>query len=181
MKARDLMIPLQEYLKPDTTLKEAANILRTAKRDEEKFGVKGLPVLDESGKMVGFLSIGDILKAVFPSYMSLMNLGDFTWDGMVEDMAKRVRDKKVSEMMTTTVISVPENASLMECVDHMIKNNVKRLPVIGKDGKVTGILYERDVFFAITKAMLEENNPSPNPLPQGEGTKGRVKNTGGGK
>jgi len=78
MKAKDLMIPLQEYLKPDTTLKEAANILRTAKRDEKRMGVKGLPVLDEKGKVVGFLSIGDSLKAVFPSYMSLMNLGDFT-------------------------------------------------------------------------------------------------------
>ncbi|RJQ39018.1 MAG: CBS domain-containing protein [Nitrospiraceae bacterium] len=157
MKAKDLMIPLQEYLKPDTSLKEAANILRTAKRDEERFGVKGLPVIDEKGTMVGFLSIGDILKAVFPSYMSLMNLGDFTWDGMVEDMAKKAGNKKVSEMMTKKVISVPEDAPLMECVDHMIKNNVKRLPVISKDGKITGILYERDVFFAITRAMLDEN------------------------
>lgn len=152
------MVPLQEFLKPATTLKEAANILRTAKRDEERIGVKGLPVLDKDGKMVGFLSIGDILKAVFPSYMSLMNLGNFTWDGMVEDMAKKAGDKKVSEMMTKKVVSVPEYAPLMECVDHMIKNNVKKLPVIGKDGKVVGILYERDVFFAITRAMLNENS-----------------------
>ena len=158
MKAKDLMIPLQEYLKPETTLKEAANILRAAKRDDERVGVKGLPVLDASGKMVGFLSIGDILKAVFPSYMSLMNLGDFTWDGMVEDMAKKAGNRKVSEMMTTHVITVNEDASLMECVDHMIKNNVKRLPIIGKDGKVSGILYERDIFFAITKAMMNENS-----------------------
>lgn len=157
MKAKDLMIPLQEYLTPDTTLKEAANILRTAKRDEETFGVKGLPVLDETGNMAGFLSIGDILKAVFPSYMRLMDLGDFTWDGMVEDLAKKVKDKKVSEMMTKKVITVDEDASLMECVDHMLKNNIRRLPVIGKNGKVMGILYERDIFFAITKAMLNEN------------------------
>ncbi len=158
MKAKDLMIPLQEHLRPDTTLKEAANILRAAKRDDERVGVKGLPVLDASGRMVGFLSIGDILKAVFPSYMSLMNLGDFTWDGMVEDMAKKAGNKKVAEMMTVKVISVNEDAPLMECVDHMLKNDVKRLPVLGKDGKVAGILYERDVFFAITKAMLDENN-----------------------
>lgn len=98
MKAKDLMIPIQEYLKPDTTLKEAANILRTAKRDEEKFGVKGLPVIDEKGEMVGFLSMGDILKAVFPSYMSLMNLGDFTWDGMVEDLAKKAGGKKFQSL-----------------------------------------------------------------------------------
>lgn len=157
MKARDMMIPLQEYLKPDSTLKEAANLLRTARRSEERVGVKGLPVLDDEGKMVGFLSIGDILKAVFPSYLSLMDLGHFTWDGMVEGIAKKVSGKKVSEMMTTKVITVPDDATLMECVDHMIKQNVKRLPVIDKSGKVIGILYERDVFFEITKAMLNEN------------------------
>jgi len=82
MEAKDLMIPLQEHLKPETTLREAANILRTAKRDDERSGVKGLPVLDAAGKMVGFLSIGDILKSVFPSYMSLMNLwyADYDFD-----------------------------------------------------------------------------------------------------
>ena len=56
------------------------------------------------------------------------------------------------------MITVNEDSSLMECVDHMIKNNVKRLPVISKDGKVSGILYERGVFFAITKAMLNESS-----------------------
>lgn len=157
MKAKDLMIPLQEYLKPDNTLKEAANLLRTAKRNEERSGVRGLPVLDEEGKMVGFLSIGDILKAVFPKYLTLMDLGHFTWDGMVENIAKKVGDKKVSEMMTADVISVTDDAPLMECVDHLIKHNVKKLPVVGKGGRVVGILYERDIFFEITKAMLKEN------------------------
>lgn len=157
MKAKDLMIPLQEYLTPETTLKEAANLLRTAKRAEEKYGVKALPVLDKTGTLVGILSIGDILKAVFPTYLSLMDLGHFTWDGMVENLAKKAGDRKVSEMMTKQVITVHDDSSLMECVDHMIKNKVKRLPVLGKDGKAIGMLYERDVFFAITKAMLNEN------------------------
>jgi len=157
MKAKDLMIPLQEYLTPETTLKEAASLLRTAKRDEEKFGVKALPVLDKVNNLIGILSIGDILKAVFPAYLSQMDLGHFTWDGMVEDLAKKAGNKKVSEMMTKEVISVHEDSSLMECVDHMIKNNVKRLPVISKDGKVAGMLYERDVFYAITRSMINEN------------------------
>ena len=66
MKAKDLMIPLQEYLKPDDTLKDAAHLLRIAQRGEEKIGVKALPVLDEGGKLIGILSMGDILKAVYP-------------------------------------------------------------------------------------------------------------------
>lgn len=154
MLAKDLMIPLVEFLTPEMTLKQAAGVLRSANRGEERIGVKGLPVLDPRGKMVGFLSIGDLLKAVFPSYMSMMNIGDFSWDGMVEDMARKVADRRVASIMTTAVISVHEEAPLMVCVDHMIKHGVKRLPVIGQAGRVTGILYERDVFEAICDIML---------------------------
>jgi len=157
MKAKDLMVPLQEYLKPDNTLKDAANLLRIAQRGEEKIGVKALPVLDASGRLVGILSIGDILKAVYPSYMYLMDLGIFTWDGMVETFAKKAADKKVEGLMTRSVITVAEESTLMECIDHMLKNNVKRVPVLNKENKIVGMLYERDVFYEITKAMLDEN------------------------
>jgi predicted transcriptional regulator len=156
MKARDLMIPLHEFLKPSNTLKDAVNKLKSARRDEQRIGVKGLPVLDDCGKLVGHLSMGDILKAVFPSYMSLMDLGDFTWDGMVESLAKKVAGKSVESVMTKQVVTVSEDAPLMECVDHMLKKDVKRLIVLDKEGKVAGMLYERDVFFVITKSMLDE-------------------------
>lgn len=157
MKAKDLMIPLQEYLKPEQTIKEAANLLRIAQRGEEKIGVKALPVLDRDMNLVGILSIGDILKAVYPSYMYLMELGEFTWDGMVETFIKKAADKKVEELMTQKVITVREDSTLMECIDHMLKNNVKRVPVMNKENRVAGMLYERDVFYAITKSMLNEN------------------------
>jgi CBS domain-containing protein len=157
MKAKELMIPLQEYLRPDNTLKEAANLLRIAQRGEEKIGVKALPVLDASGNLIGILSIGDILKAVHPAYMDLMNLGSFAWDGMVETFAQKAAWKKVRDIMTQKVITVKEDSTLMECVDHMLKNNVKRVPVLNKDNRVAGMLYERDVFYEITKSMINEN------------------------
>ena len=94
MKAKDLMIPVQDYLKPDNTLRDAVNLLKVAQRGEERVGVKGLPVLDEAGKLVGMLSMGDILKSVHPTYMDLMNLGEFTWDGMLEETAKKICGQK---------------------------------------------------------------------------------------
>jgi len=153
MKARDLMIPLQEYLTPDHTLREAANLLRIARRGEEKIGVKALPVLDIKGKLIGILSIGDILKAVYPEYMYHMDLGGFTWDGMVETIAKKMANRKVKDFMTPLVITAREEAPIMECIDHMLKHNVKRIPVLNKNNKVIGMLYERDVFYFITNAM----------------------------
>jgi CBS domain-containing protein len=156
MKAKDLMIPIQEYLKPDNTLKEAVNLLRFARKGEEKIGLKGLPVLDESGRLVGMLSMGDILKAVHPAYMDLMDLGDFTWEGMIEEMAKKIAEKKVFTLMTKDITTVKEDSPLMDCVDHLLKKNIKKLPVVDKTGRVVGMLYERDIFFAIVKFMLEE-------------------------
>jgi CBS domain-containing protein len=157
MKAKDLMIPVLEYLKPDNTLKEAVNLLSFARKGEEKIGLKGLPVLDESGRLVGMLSMGDILKAVHPAYMDLMDLGDFTWEGMIEEMSKKIADKKVFTLMTRDITTVKEDSPLMDCVDHLLKKNVKKLPVIDTTGRVVGMLYERDIFFAIVKFMLEDN------------------------
>ncbi|MEI7639373.1 MAG: CBS domain-containing protein, partial [Syntrophus sp. (in: bacteria)] len=68
MKVKDLMIPIHDFLRPDVTLKEAVNLLHIARRDAEKQGVKGLPVLDDHCKLIGILSMRDILKAVYPSY-----------------------------------------------------------------------------------------------------------------
>ena len=160
MKARDLMHPLTDYLRPEQTLQEAVFLLKIVRRGEENICVRALPVLDGKMRFVGMLSMGDILKAIWPPYMSLMNLGDFTWDGMVEDIARKAQNLPVKDLMTREVITVPEDAPLMECVDHMIKYTVKKLPVIGAGGRVTGMLYERDLFFAIVKHMLGPAGPS---------------------
>jgi CBS domain-containing protein len=158
MKAKDLMIRISENLRPDMSLKQAADIMRVAKRGEENVRVKALPVVDPAGKLLGMLTMSDILRAVYPAYMNLMNLGDFTWDGMVEEMAKKAADRNVSEVMThTEVLTVRENDSLMECLDHMIKQCVERVPVVDADGKVVAIVYERDIFYAIAKMMTDNN------------------------
>ncbi len=163
MKAKDLMISIQDYLSPDNTLKEAVILLRTARKGEEKAVLKGLPVLDRDGRLVGMLSMTDILKAVHPSYMSLMNLSNFTWEGMVESLAKSAADNKVETVMSKNVITVKEDDPLMECVDLMLKNCIKRLPVVDNSGKVIGMLYESDIFFAIVRAMLDDDSHGFNP------------------
>jgi CBS domain-containing protein len=157
MKVKDLMIPLRDYLKPEMTLREAVKILQGATRFEGFAGVKGLPVLDPKGLIIGMLSMTDILRAILPVYLSMTDLGEFTWDGMLESLAKRAGDKKIEEVMTKDVQTVREDDPILECVDHIVKKNIRRIPVVNKEGRVTGIIYERDVFLAVTRAM--QNNP----------------------
>jgi CBS domain-containing protein len=152
------MAPLQYYLKPDSSIRELATMLRFAIRSEDKIGFQGFPVLDSGEKLAGIISMRDILKAVYPGYMTMMNLGQFTWDGMLETLAKQARRKKVEEVMSRTVITVAEDDPVMECIGLMLKHNIRRLPVLDRSGTVVGMVYESDIFFAITKSMLEENN-----------------------
>ncbi|GBD99482.1 inosine 5'-monophosphate dehydrogenase [bacterium BMS3Abin07] len=157
MKAKDIMEPVRDSLSTDTTLKETVNLMQVARRNESKVGVKGMIVLDDKGNLAGIVSIKDILKAIIPSYMSLMELGDFTWDGMLEEMARKVAGKEVKDIMTREVITVDEDIPLMGCADLVVKHNLQRIPVLNKDGKVIGIVYVRDLYYAIVKALLEKD------------------------
>ncbi len=154
MKARSLMVPIQSFLRPDDGLKEFVEAIRNARGCEETHGVRSLPVIDASGNLVGVLSMKDILKAAYPPYLYETDLSLFTWDGMLESMTKRILDKKVSDLMTRTVVSVKEDHPLMECVDHMLKFQISTIPVIDHDGKFIGMLYESDLFFAVTNTLL---------------------------
>ncbi|MCG6537967.1 MAG: CBS domain-containing protein, partial [Syntrophales bacterium LBB04] len=118
----------------------------------------GMPILDQAGKIFGILSMKDILKAVHPFYLSMMDLGEFTWDHMVQSLAKEAACKKVKDHMTREVVTVREQDPLMECIDLMIKHNVRLLPVMDDHGQVAGMICEQDVFCAITGAMLETDN-----------------------
>ncbi len=156
MKVKDIMEPIKDFLSPDETLKDAVRKMKVAKRAEDKVGVKGIVVLDGAGNLVGIVSIKDVLKAIEPFYMSMTDLGVFTWEGMLIEMAKKSANRKVADFMTKHVITVPENAALMECSDLIVKHNLQRVPVVNKAKEVVGIVYVRDLYYAIVKALLEE-------------------------
>ncbi len=156
MKAKDIMEPITDTLSPDTTIKEAIKQMKMAHRAGQRTGVKGMVVLDSDGNLLGMLSIKDILKAIIPEYMNMAQLGEFTWEGMLEKMAKRVENMKVKDLMTKKVVTVEEEAPLMEVADTLVKQNLQRVPVLGKDGKPVGIIYVRDLYQALVRAMLGE-------------------------
>jgi len=112
-------------------------------------------VLDGQGELVGILAIKDILRATIPVYLD-PTISRFSWDGMLEEMARRVACKRVREFMSATVVTIDEDASLMACTDLLIKKNLQRLPVINRDGKPVGIVYIRDVYKVISQIFVDQ-------------------------
>jgi CBS domain-containing protein len=154
MKVKDIMVPLSGHLSPEDTLRQAVLTMRADNRRHGQ-GTKGMVVLDDQGVLVGVLAIKDIMRATIPEYLNLQ-ISRFSWDGMLEELARRVACKKVSEFMSRDVFTIDEEASLMACTDLLIKKNLQRLPVVNQAGKVVGIIFIRDVYNEISRIFVDE-------------------------
>jgi CBS domain-containing protein len=154
MKARNLMVPLQEYLRPEMSLKDAAHLFRLGRRDEKKLGVKALPVLNEDKTLAGILSIGDIFRTMVPLYTQMVEQRRYAWEALMEAFNAMTLTKQVQEVMTHQVISVPADIDLMECLNQMTSHKVKRMPVLEGDGQVAGMIYERDIFYFLFQFFI---------------------------
>jgi len=153
MKAKDLMTPIEDYLAPGMSLCEAVTKMRGIKRPHG-LSIKGMLVKDDKGKVVGIVSIKDILRAVIPFYLST-DLAIFSWDNMLEEMTKRASHKTVADIMVKEVITIDADDSLMACTDLMIKKGLQRLPVTDENGEIIGMVYIRDIFDIVADYLIK--------------------------
>jgi len=62
---------------------------------------------------------------------------------------------KVGDIMTRDFASAKPSANIIDCAKIMIKKRIGSL-VLEEDGKLAGLLTERDILWAVTKKPLEE-------------------------
>jgi CBS domain-containing protein len=153
MKAGDLMVPAGEYLTSGDGVRDFVERIGTARAAQCARCARTLPVLDAKGRPVGVISMFDVIRGMYPDYLYIADLHSFTWDGMLESLARKVAEKKISDLMVTPAVTVKKDHPLMECVDQMIKHRISTVFVVDDEGKLLGILYEDDIFFAITEAI----------------------------
>ena len=119
--------------------------------------ISGLPVVDGSGKVVGMLTEGDLLRRAEtqterqrPRWLELL-LGP----GRLADEYVRTHGRKVGEIMTEDVVSVAEDTPLAEIVQLMECRRIKRLPVLRGDALV-GIVTRADLMRALGQLVDKE-------------------------
>jgi acetoin utilization protein AcuB len=133
MLVRERMSTKPFTITGDLSITEA---LRTMRQSQ----VRRLPVLDEEGRLIGIVSEKDLLYAS-PSPATSLSIYE------LHDMLTRL---KVTELMTTEVITVTPDTPMEEAARIMADNKIGGLPVI-QDGKLVGIITETDIF----KVFLE--------------------------
>jgi CBS domain-containing protein len=136
-----------------TPIVEAANIM-LAKH------VSGLPVVDETGKLVGIISQGDFIRRAEIGTQRKRGrwLKVLVGPGRAASDFVREQGRRVGEIMTAEPYTVTENATLEEIVELMERNNIKRLPVMRED-KLVGIVTRSNLLQAV--AGLTHDVPVP--------------------
>ena len=142
MKVRDIMTTDPISVRGDTRLKEAARIMVGN-------NVSGLPVIDDTGRLIGIVTEGDFLRQEAsrdrPYRLSLLDalFGEGETEALVAET--------VAEVMTEKVATIGPDATIGEAARVMSARRVKRLPVVEGGGALVGIISRSDVVSAFTK------------------------------
>jgi len=153
MHAADVMTTRFMTLKPDNTITEAVKRFEAASREQGK-NVFGLMVTDDADRLVGMLSMYDILLFVQPRHANIwQELEDEEQAGAFREMLGRVKSIRVGDLMTTDVVTITPKTPLLAIVDIMIKRHIRRLPVV-RDQEVVGIVYISDLFYYLLREYL---------------------------
>ena len=147
MKVKDAMNASVRTVTPDTKIMEVASLMTL-------YRFQGLPVVDESGALVGIIAERDVLHSLFPKLESLMVEGVHSVDYDKEmGRYKEVLGLTVADLMTPNPVTVSPDMHVLRAATIMVRHNFRRIPVADGD-KLVGMLSLGDVHKAIFHANL---------------------------
>jgi CBS domain-containing protein len=153
MRARDIMATRFHTLRPGQSIADAVKAFHTSSTEEQK-KIFGMMVIDEQDRLVGMLSMYDILLFVRPKHAGLWGeMEELPLAGAFDELLERVKPVRVADIMTTDVVTIAPDTHVMVIADLMIKRHIRRLPVV--DGtEVVGIVYISDLFYHLLKKFF---------------------------
>ena len=106
-----------------------------------------LPIVDQDIKLVGAVTLRDMLSLELPDFINFVADVDFVRDfGAVETTRPPadVLDRSIKTLMHP-VITVQESSGLLRAYALMLQNNLLDILVVSEDGKLTGVASRVDI------------------------------------
>ena len=143
MKAADIMVSPVITVGPDATVQDVAEILIRNR-------ISAVPVLSQQGKILGIVSEGDLLRRVESGTQRARSwwLELLTSKFTLRDEYMKSHSRKVTDVMTSDVLTVSPDTRLGDVASVLEKNGIKRVPVV-TDGKLVGIVSRANLVQAI--------------------------------
>jgi CBS domain-containing membrane protein len=148
MTAADLMTKTVLFVEQTMSLVQAASILAENQ-------VSGAPVVNGEKKIVGIVSEKDFLEEMgFGSNPSFMQIATHCLHDK-SCMIGNLRGRTVADIMTKPPIVGAPEMTVGDISTTLTKQKINRLPIIGKDGLIVGIVTRTDLAHAY-HAFAEE-------------------------
>ena len=127
-----------QFATPDTTLEQAWKQLSS-------HHLKNLPVIDQAGKLVGIVSLSDLVGPA-------MAQARFNWRGLFG----RRQSVRLASIMSEPVITVASDRQAVELIPLLCDRGLHCLPVL-ENGKVVGVVTQTDLIAALGQHLLAQD------------------------
>ncbi len=101
-------------------------------------GVRMLPVM-KKGKLVGVVTDRDLKRASASDATTLD----------VHELLYLISKIKIQEVMTRNPVTVPQNYTIEETAEVLLKNKISGVPVVDQNGDLVGTITQTDLFRVI--------------------------------
>jgi len=121
--------------------------------------VAGVPIVDAEGRLVGYITDGDIMR-----YVSRKRTQVYTWgehmpiimdESTVEERCSGLLAKPVLEIASRKKIYAEADWDIDEAADLFRREKVKKIAVL-EDGRVVGVISESAIIRYLLRTLLPE-------------------------
>ena len=136
----------------EATIKEVLQVLVDKK-------ISGVPIVNSKYQVVGFISDGDIMKFIAKQNPRIIDMTSFitVWYD-TESFEKKLHDLmdlSVMELATTKIVSVETDYDVDEAAKVLGEKKIKKVPVVGEDGKLVGVISRSEILRYVLGTYLE--------------------------
>jgi CBS domain-containing protein len=142
LKVKDIMTKELITVSPETEIVHATKLLLENR-------INGIPVTDETGKLVGILCQSDLIaqqkELPVPSFFTFLN-GLITLTSMkqFEKQVQKIAATTVAQAMTPNPVAVRPDTDIGAVAALMVDNNFHTIPVVD-EGELVGIVGKEDI------------------------------------
>ena len=136
-----------------------------------ELGTSGLVVIDEDRHVVGFISDGDIMKAVAEQKTRSISCGGFAsmmlYDNeSFEEKAKALKHRNVMELAVKKVLCATANQPIGEIASVLGKKKFKKVPVVDEQGRLIGVVRRATIMQYLFGILFgDDEDPAVEPRP----------------
>jgi CBS domain-containing protein len=142
LKVKDIMTKEVITVSPETEIAQAAELLLTNR-------INGVPVINESGELVGILCQSDLIaqqkNIPIPSLFTLLDgYISLTLSKRLDKEVEKIAATKAADAMTPDPVTVSPDTGIEDVAALMVEKNYHTLPVVDA-GKLVGIVGKEDI------------------------------------